>query len=80
MVYPLAVPSPHPVLSVVDGAQGRSSMTGVGMLVGVVALVCWAATCVAIGMVGTQNGRLLYGICKQHAVLAYPPDSRKREI
>ena len=79
VVYPLAVPSPHTALSVVDGPQEGNSMTGVGMLLGVLALVCWAATCIAIGMVGTQNDRLLYGMCKQRTSLTYPPDSNRRE-
>ena len=90
VVYPLDVPStpgvalnPHVhasrVLPVVAGAEEQNGVTGIVMLFFFVGFVCWAATCIAIGMVGTQNGRLLYGMCKQRTSLTYPPDSNRRE-
>lgn len=69
-----------PVLQAVGSAAEGHSITGGEMVVILVVFLCWAATCVAIGMVGTQNGRLLYSICKQHRTAHYQSDQKKYEI
>ena len=90
-VYPLPVagatavaanPGTHesPVLHAVVSAPEGHSVTGGEMFVVLVAFLCWAATCVAIGMVDTQNGRLLYSICKQHRATHYQSHQKHKIV
>lgn len=84
-VYPLctvdvATGPGVPDLSVVhEGASAPGGISVGEFCFILVAFVCWAATCVAIGMVGTQNSRLLYGMCKHHVPPNYTQEPKQRE-